>query len=106
MKKSALYCALMATVFFVSGCEVLPSNSTSVTDTGIDGGPLRDGVASIWVSPDGCQYWVIDDGIEGYMGIRISPVTGLPICEQPEDTRTSMLNKDGSQIAMEPEPQR
>lgn len=34
---------------------------------------------AIWVDPDGCQHWVMDDGAEGYM----SPILtrqGLPVC--------------------------
>lgn len=36
-------------------------------------------VPTIWVDPDGCQHWVMDDGAEGYM----SPVRtreGRPVC--------------------------
>ena len=50
------------------------------TDRGLDGGPLQEGVAAIVYDPDGCQGWLIDDGIEGYSGRRFDPVTGLPIC--------------------------
>ena len=35
----------------------------------------------IWVDPDGCEHWVMDDGIEGYM----SPHTnrqGIPVCRR------------------------
>ncbi len=46
----------------------------------IDRGTLRDGDAAIVYDPDGCQGWLIDDGIEGYSGRRFDPVTGLPIC--------------------------
>lgn len=36
-------------------------------------------IPGIWVDPDGCEHWVMDDGFEGYM----SPVmthAGLPVC--------------------------
>jgi hypothetical protein len=49
-------------------------------DTGHDQGKLLDGDAAIAYDPDGCQAWIIDDGIEGYSGRRFDPVTGLPIC--------------------------
>ncbi len=26
---------------------------------------------TIWVDPDGCEHWVMDDGWEGYMDARI-----------------------------------
>ena len=34
---------------------------------------------TIWVDPDGCEHWVMDDGAEGYM----TPHTnrqGIPVC--------------------------
>ncbi|MEN8841640.1 MAG: hypothetical protein ABF254_02645 [Octadecabacter sp.] len=36
--------------------------------------------AGIAVTPDGCQAWVIDDGIEGRASNRLDPVSGLPVC--------------------------
>jgi hypothetical protein len=41
---------------------------------------LEDGVGGIVYDPDGCQGWLIDDGIEGYSGRRFDPVSGLPVC--------------------------
>lgn len=54
--------------------------ATSADRGFIDRNPLRDGEAAIVYDPDGCQGWLIDDGIEGYSGRRFDPVTGLPIC--------------------------
>ncbi|MBU2994543.1 hypothetical protein Q4555_05760 [Octadecabacter sp. 1_MG-2023] len=36
--------------------------------------------AGIAVTPDGCQAWLIDDGIDGRASNRLDPVTGLPVC--------------------------
>lgn len=33
----------------------------------------------IWVDPDGCEHWVMDDGAEGYMTPNIRP-DGRPVC--------------------------
>lgn len=49
-------------------------------DKGIDKGKLVNGVAAIVYDPDGCQNWIIDDGLEGYSTPRYDPVSGLPIC--------------------------
>lgn len=35
----------------------------------------------IWVDPDGCQHWVMDDGVEGYMAPRLNR-DGYPVCGQ------------------------
>ncbi len=39
------------------------------------------GQAGIAYDPDGCQVWIIDDGIEGYATPRFDPETGLPVCD-------------------------
>lgn len=36
-------------------------------------------VAGIWVDPNGCDHWIIDDGIEGYLSSRLDP-QGKPVC--------------------------
>lgn len=50
-------------------------------DYGQDEVNLRDGEAGIAYDPDGCQVWIIDDGVEGYSSPRFDPKTGLPVCD-------------------------
>lgn len=50
-------------------------------DQGRDEGTLIDGEAAIAYDPDGCQVWIMDDGIEGYASPRFDPKTGLPVCD-------------------------
>ncbi|WP_264212391.1 OmpA family protein [Leisingera thetidis] len=38
-------------------------------------------VPTIWVDPDGCEHWVMDDGAEGYMTPHITP-DGKPVCRR------------------------
>lgn len=49
-------------------------------DQGRDTGVLVNGRAAIAYDPDGCQNWIMDDGLEGYSSPRYDPVSGLPIC--------------------------
>jgi hypothetical protein len=49
-------------------------------DQGLDSGTLINGQAAIAYDPDGCQNWVIDDGLEGYATPRYDPRTGRPVC--------------------------
>ncbi len=50
-------------------------------DFGRDRVSLVDGEAAIAYDPDGCQVWIIDDGVEGYSSPRFDPATGLPVCD-------------------------
>lgn len=38
-------------------------------------------VPTIWVDPDGCEHWVMDDGAEGYMTPHVTP-DGKPVCRR------------------------
>jgi outer membrane protein OmpA-like peptidoglycan-associated protein len=38
-------------------------------------------VPTIWIDPDGCEHWVMDDGAEGYMDIRLTR-DGRPVCHR------------------------
>ena len=35
----------------------------------------------IWVDPDGCEHWVMDDGVEGYMTPHVTR-DGRPVCRR------------------------
>jgi len=35
----------------------------------------------IWVDPDGCEHWVMDDGFEGYMTPHVTR-QGIPVCRR------------------------
>ncbi len=85
---------MLGMVVILSGCgvEILGFEGThryegaqSVIATGQDQGRdenvLKDGEAAIAYDPDGCQVWIIDDGLEGYSSPRFDPETGLPICD-------------------------
>jgi hypothetical protein len=45
----------------------------------IDQKPLSNLVAGIWVDPNGCDHWIIDDGVEGYLSARLDKY-GKPVC--------------------------
>ncbi len=44
-----------------------------------EGHALQEMIAGIWVDGNGCEHWIIDDGIEGYMSTRWGP-DGKPYC--------------------------
>ena len=61
-------------------------------DQGRDSGVLRNGVAAIAYDPDGCQNWIMDDGLEGYSTPRYDPVSGLPVCNNKYPPGTVLKN--------------
>ncbi|MEW9919598.1 OmpA family protein [Marimonas sp. MJW-29] len=38
-------------------------------------------IPTIWVDPDGCEHWVMDDGSEGYMTPHVNR-QGIPVCRR------------------------
>lgn len=76
--------ALVAMGLSVSGCaEMLEGGNRTgaerFVDAGRDAKSLTQLVAGIWVDPNGCDHWIIDDGIEGYLSERLTP-DGRPVC--------------------------
>ena len=98
-RSAARLIVLGITATILAGCE---TGGQIGRDSGIDGGALQDGVANIWVDPDGCQHWYIDDGIEGYMSPRLNR-DGTPYCQ---DNRGALMTKDGQYVPVEGEPMR
>ncbi|WP_082135339.1 OmpA family protein [Puniceibacterium sp. IMCC21224] len=38
-------------------------------------------IPGIWVDPDGCEHWVMDDGVEGFMTPHVTR-QGIPVCRR------------------------
>ena len=38
-------------------------------------------VPGIWIDPDGCEHWTMDDGVEGYMTPHVTR-QGIPVCRR------------------------
>ena len=68
--------AMLGMITALSACEVGPDKSY---DRGLDSKHLSQLVAGIWVDPNGCDHWIIDDGVEGYLSPRLQP-DGAPVC--------------------------
>ena len=48
-------------------------------------------VPTIWVDPDGCEHWVMDDGWEGYMTPHVTR-DGIPVCRR--GNTCAVMNSD------------
>jgi len=75
----------------LSACAIGPDKSR---DRGIDAKPLSELQAGIWVDPNGCDHWIIDDGVEGYMSPRLDKY-GKPVCSgvAPPNSATGDFKK-------------
>ncbi len=71
-----------AVALALAGCEGLGSGAggDKTFDRGDDKKNLSELKAGIWVDPRGCDHWIIDDGVEGYLSARLHPKTGKPVC--------------------------
>ena len=68
-----------STIYILTGCaEIGPSKGND--DGIIDSKELTTLRAGIWVDPNGCDHWIIDDGVEGYLSARLDRRTGKPVC--------------------------
>ena len=80
----------------IAACDGYPANKT--IDRGIDSKDLSQLQAGIWVDPNGCDHWIIDDGLEGYLSARLDKY-GKPVCSGVADpTYTVGDFKAGSRI--------
>ncbi|EPX81651.1 hypothetical protein [Litoreibacter arenae] len=57
--------------------------------------------AGIWVDPRGCDHWIIDDGIEGYLSARLDR-NGKPVCSGAAPPGYATGNYRGSDDVRDP----
>jgi len=90
--------SLVATL---GACEVagFGDKQDKGVDRGTDSKHLSQLVAGVWVDPNGCDHWIIDDGVEGYLSQRLDQY-GKPVCSgiAPPNTATGPF-KNGTNIA-------
>lgn len=69
-------------------------------DGGWDKKPLSELQAGIWIDPNGCDHWIIDDGVEGYLSPRLAP-DGRPVCSgTPNEANTVIGNFKGGSSSL------
>jgi len=72
-------------------------------DRGIDEKHLSQLKAGIWIDPNGCDHWIIDDGVEGYLSARLDKF-GKPVCSgsAPPNTATGDFKGGSTSIIGDP----
>ena len=57
--------------------------ATTAAQAGHKGDHSERYIPGVWVDPDGCEHWVMDDGWEGYMTPNVTR-DGIPVCRRIE----------------------
>jgi len=59
--------------------------------------------AGVWIDPNGCDHWIIDDGVEGYLSARLDKY-GKPVCSgaAPPTTVTGDFKGGSTSIIGDP----
>ncbi|WP_166418877.1 hypothetical protein [Cochlodiniinecator piscidefendens] len=84
--KPILFLALAAGI---SACD----KQDLTVDRAIDSHHLSTLEAGIWIDPRGCDHWIIDDGVEGYLTTRLDRY-GRPVCSGVAPPETAVgLNR-------------
>jgi len=87
---------LTAAALSLAACS---AKGDKTVDRGLDAKPLTELQAGIWVDPNGCDHWIIDDGIEGYLSQRLDRY-GKPVCSGAAPPSTAVgPYKKGSGIS-------
>ena len=78
----------------MTGCDKVDKT----LDRGFDSKDLSQLTAGVWVDPNGCDHWIIDDGVEGYLSQRLDKY-GKPVCSgvAPPGVATGPF-KEGSTV--------
>jgi ABC-type phosphate/phosphonate transport system substrate-binding protein len=90
MRRNIKGLAFMALVVTVAAC----TKTDKTVDSGFDAKDLSTLKAGIWVDPNGCDQWIIDDGFEGYLSARLDR-NGKPVCSgvAPPNTAVGPFKK-------------
>ncbi|WP_422395541.1 OmpA family protein [Roseovarius phycicola] len=71
----------MRAVFFGLGAAVLVAGAMPNATLAQSTQKGERYVPTIWVDPDGCEHWVMDDGTEGFMTPHVNR-QGKPVCHR------------------------
>lgn len=80
LAKSLTILALSSSLAACSGGFGEQNDGDKTRDFGRGAKDLAELQAGIWVDPNGCDHWIIDDGVEGYLSARLDRTTGKPVC--------------------------
>ncbi|MEM1234247.1 MAG: OmpA family protein [Pseudomonadota bacterium] len=80
----ALGGAMLAALLATTGAQAHQTTGEPFAHTHTDQQRVVTGeryVPTIWIDPDGCEHWVMDDGWEGFMSLKVDR-NGKPTCRK------------------------
>lgn len=75
---AVLLTAVSAPAVIAQDVEIVPNGDRRA---GKEWGVGERYLPTIWIDPDGCEHWVMDDGAEGYMSNHLKR-DGRPVCRK------------------------
>jgi hypothetical protein len=102
--------AILGVAASLSACEsiategagaLLGKKQDKTVDRGFDSKHLSQLQAGIWIDPIGCDHWIIDDGVEGYLSPRVDKY-GKPVCSGAGAPETAIGNFKGGSTFGDP----
>ena len=87
----------------LSACDYPVGEDKSLDRNFFDRDDLSTMRAGIWVDPNGCDHWIIDDGVEGYLSARLDKF-GRPVCSgsAPPTVATGDFKQGSTSIIGDP----
>ncbi|WP_338548649.1 hypothetical protein [Roseovarius phycicola] len=93
------FIAALPLIGALGACGELGTKADKTVDRGFDSKHLSELKAGIWIDPNGCDHWIIDDGVEGYLSQRLDH-DGKPVCSGAGEPNTAVGPfKSGSSVA-------
>ena len=97
-------CAVLVSALTLSTVGAAAQQKYVLTEDGLSQGKVANGkivrrttvraeryIPTIWVDPDGCEHWAMDDGFEGYMTPHVTR-QGIPVCRR--GNTCAVMNSD------------
>lgn len=97
MKNTKLI-ALVTGALALTGCD---EKIDKTVDRWFDSKDLSQLQAGIWIDPNGCDHWIIDDGVEGYLSQRLDRY-GKPVCSGAAAPNTAIGDFKGGSAFPDP----
>ncbi len=92
---------LLALIPLAGALAACDQKGDKTVDRGFDAKHLSQLQAGIWVDPNGCDHWIIDDGIEGYLSQRLDKY-GKPVCSGVAPPTVATGNYKGGSSVVDP----